>query len=126
MDPYFLTLDEVLAIHADQIRRYGGTGAIREITLAQSAIGTPSATFDGKFLHATLGEMAAAYAFHIAQNHPFLDGNKRTALAAALVFLAMNGHRIDAGEDELVELMLGVADGRMSKAEVAVFFANRM
>ena len=65
----FLTLDEVLALHADQIRRYGGRRGIRDIELLQSALGTPQATFDGALLHSTLPEMAAAYLFHLVQNH---------------------------------------------------------
>src|SRR3990172_9749598 len=121
MDPVFLTLDEVLALHSDQVRRYGGTGRIRDHGLLSSALGTPSATFGGAFLHQSLFEMAAAYLFHLAQTHPFVDGNKRTALAAALVFLIMNDVEIRSSEDDLTDLVLGVADGRITKSEVAVF-----
>ncbi len=121
MDPVLLTLDEVLALHTDQIERYGGSRGLRDRDLLSSALGTPSATFGGSFLHQSLFEMAAAYLFHIAQNHPFVDGNKRTALAASLVFLAMNEVEVRSNEDELTELVLGVADGRITKAEVAVF-----
>ena len=119
-DPTFLTLDEVLALHRDQIHRYGGTSGIRDQTLLSSALGTVSATFGGQFLHQSLHEMAAAYLFHIAQNHPFLDGNKRVALAAALIFLWMNDIEIEADDTELTELVVGVAEGRVSKPEVAV------
>lgn len=121
MDPVFLSLDEVLVLHEDRIRRYGGTAGIRDLELLSSALGTVSASFGGEFLHGSLFEMAAAYLFHITRNHPFLDGNKRTGLAAALVFLSMNDVEIEAGEDELTDLVLGVAEGRVSKAEVAVF-----
>ncbi|MBI5489990.1 MAG: type II toxin-antitoxin system death-on-curing family toxin [Deltaproteobacteria bacterium] len=121
MGPIFLTLDEVLALHDHQIRRYGGAAGVRDVGLLASAIGMPSATFDGVLLHAGLAEMAAAYLFHLVQNHPFVDGNKRIGLAAALVFLRMNSVRIQASEDELVDLVLGVAGGRIGKAEVAVF-----
>jgi death-on-curing protein len=65
--------------------------------------------------------MAAAYPFHLAQNHPFIDGNKKTALAAALVFLLMNEVEIQSGEDDLTDLVVGVAEGRITKSEVAVF-----
>lgn len=122
MDPTFLTLDEVLALHQDQIDRYGGTAGIRDLGLLESALGTVSATFGGQFLHQSLFKMAAAYVYHIAQNHPFLDGNKRVSLAAGLMFLWMNDVEIDAEEDELTDLVLGVAEGRVSKPEVAVFF----
>ena len=121
MDPVFLTLDEVLALHSDQIRRYGGSSGIRDRLLLSSALGTSSATFGGAFLHQSPFEMAAAYLFHIAQNHPFVDGNKRTALAASFVFLLMNGMEVHSSEDELTDLVLGVAEGRITKSEVAVF-----
>jgi death-on-curing protein len=121
----FLTLDEVLALHADQIRRYGGRRGIRDIGLLQSALGTPRATFDGALLHSTLSEMAAAHLFHLVQNHAFVDGNKRVGLVAALVFLGLNDVSIEADPDELTELVLGVAAGKVSKAEVAVFLQDR-
>ncbi len=122
MDPLFLTLDEILSLHEDQIRSYGGSGGIRDTGLLESAMGSAAATFGGEFLHHTLFEMAAAYLFGICRNHPFVDGNKRTAVAAALTFLEMNGVEINAGEDDFYALVMGVAEGRVSKAEVAVFF----
>lgn len=126
MEPVFLTLDEVLALHADQIRRYGGSDGIRDLGALESAAAVPQASFGGELLHPTLAEMAAAYLFHISQNHPFLDGNKRTALAAALAFLWLNGRRLEADEDELYELVLGVADGRVTKADAASFLRPRL
>jgi death-on-curing protein len=119
--PEFVTLDEVLAIHAHQVDRYGGALGIRDAKLLDSALAMPRATFDGEFLHATIFEKAAAYLFHLVKNHPFVDGNKRLGLATALVFLRLNGIHIRATDDELVELVLGVAAGRRSKADVAVF-----
>jgi death-on-curing protein len=122
VDPLFLNLEEVLAIHEDRIRKYGGTLGVRDLGLLQSAMGIVEATFGGSFLHVTLFEMAAAYLFHICRHHPFLDGNKRTALACALAFLRLNDHKIKASEDELYELVIGVAEGKVTKAAVAVFF----
>ncbi len=124
MDPLFLTLDEILSLHEDQIRRYGGAGGIRETGLLQSAVGSAAATFGGEFLHQSLFEMAAAYLYGICRNHPFVDGNKRTALMAALTFLEMNGIEIDADESKFFELVIGVAEGRVTKAEVAVFLQH--
>jgi death-on-curing protein len=121
-----LTLDEALHIHADQIRRYGGTQGVQELSLLSSALAMPKASFGGVFLHTSLAEMAAAYLFHIAQNHPFLDGNKRTALASALAFLWLNGQRLVAGEDELTGMVVGIAAGRMGKAEAAVFIRSHL
>ncbi len=83
MKVVFLTLDEVIALHADQIERYGGRPGIRDLGLLQSALGTPSATFEERFLHEGLHEMAAAHLFHIVRNHPFVDGNKRVGLTRA-------------------------------------------
>jgi death-on-curing protein len=120
-NPEFLTLDEVFGIHADQIRRYGGSSGLRDLGLLQSALSMPQTTFDDEFLHGTVFEMAAAYLFHLARNHPFMDGNKRTALMCALVFLGLNGYRLDADPDALYELVDGVAAGKVDKADVSVF-----
>lgn len=123
MAPLFLTLD-VLAIHHDQLVRHGGAPGIRDLNLLQLAIATPSVTFGGAFLHETQSEMAAAYLFHVAQNHPFIDGNKRTALATALIFLAMNGLWLECDDDELYDLVIAVASSKATKAEIAVFIAG--
>lgn len=110
---------EVLLILQDQIRRYGGSFGVRDSGLLSSALALPAASFEGKYLHRDLYEQAAAYAFHICQNHPFVDGNKRTALAAALVFLSLNGVDVADPKGELYRLMIGVADGRIDKASAA-------
>jgi len=119
--PIFLALDEVLSLHADQIERYGGGSGVRDMTLLESALGMPRASMGGKYLHGTLAEMAAAYLFHIARNHPFVDGNKRTALMTTLIFLGLNGRSLEARDDELADLVLGVAAGKVSKAQTGVF-----
>ena len=80
MRPLFLTLEEVREIHIDQIERYGGGPGIRDISLLQSAIAMPAAGFGEQYLHGDLFEMAAAYLFHLVQNHPFVDGNKNLAI----------------------------------------------
>jgi death on curing protein len=118
----FLTLDEVLSLHAMQIRLFGGSSGLRDIGLLESAIGNVEATFGGELLHETLFEMAAGYLYGICRNHPFVDGNKRAAVAAALTFLDMNRVEIDAREDDFYDLVIGIAEGRVSKAAVAVFF----
>ena len=122
MDPLFLTLDDVLSLHEDQIARYGGLGGLGDLGLLQSAIGNVMATFEGSFLHGSLFEMAAAYLFHICRKHPFIDGNKRTAVAAALTFAEINGVEIDANETDFYDLVIGVAEGKVTMAAVAVFF----
>lgn len=120
-EPEFLTLDDVLAIHADQVERYGGSPGVRDVALLESALAAPRSTFGGGFLHGTVAEMAAAYLFHVVKNHPFVDGNKRAGLAAAIAFLGLNDLWLEASEDALVDLVVGVAEGRVDKAEVAVF-----
>ncbi len=121
MEVVFLSIDDVLVIHRDQISRYGGSAEVRDLDLLASAVQMPQATFGGAFLHADLLEMAAAYLFHIVRNHPFIDGNKRTGTAAALVFLDLNGVEIDIPDDQLVEHVLEAAQGRMGKLEIAAF-----
>jgi death-on-curing protein len=120
MAPKFLSLAEVIEIHQDQIVRYGGASGIRDIELLKSALGMPSVTFGGEFLHTDICQMAAAYLFHLTKNHPFVDGNKRVGVVAALVFLALNAFDFTAPEDELVEMVLAIVWGEMDKAQVAV------
>lgn len=121
VEPAFLDLGELLAIHRDQIARYGGEDGVRDWGLLQSAIATPAATFGGEYLHTDVCEMAAAYLFHIVQNHPFVDGNKRVGAMAAYVFLALNGRRMTADQDAYFDLVLSVARGEMPKSAVAEF-----
>lgn len=123
--PIFLTLDEVLALHKDRIERYGGTPGLRDLAALTQALAAASATFGVAYLHGSLPEMAAAYLFHIVTARPFADGNKRTALLLAIVFLGLNDLRL-ADADGVAELVSGVAAGRVSKAEVAVYFQRRV
>lgn len=120
----FLTMAEVIEIHSDQIRHYGGSSGIRDINLLSSSVAMPCATFSGEFLHRDIFEMAAAYAFHVSQNHPFVDGNKRTALASSLVFLELNGVSISDPDEKLYESMMQIASGEMSKEEFTAILRN--
>lgn len=120
--PDFLSLDEVLEIHRDQISRYGGAPGVGDAGLLQSAIAQPRAMFAGQYLHADLFEMAAAYLFHVVKNHPFIDGNKRVGAVAAIVFLELNGLEVDAPEDEYELLVLQVAQSTVDKQAIASFF----
>jgi death-on-curing protein len=122
MRPQFLTLDEVMDIHCDQIERYGGTRGVRDIGLLESALAAPQSGFGDRYLHADLFEMASAYLFHVVQNHPFLDGNKRVGTAAALTFLELNGVEIKISNQALVATVLDVAQGKIEKSALADFF----
>ena len=117
--PVFLTVGDVLALHIDQIREFGGSEGLRDKGGLESAVAQASATYAGKYLHPGLFEMAAAYAFHIAENHPFVDGNKRTALNAAIVFLGLNGFDVVDDEGLLYGAMMGIAAGDWTKAQMA-------
>ena len=121
MQSLFLDMDRVLRIHLSLLEYYGGEQGVRDIGLLHSAIAMPQASFGGEFLHKDLFEMAAAYLYPIVQNHPFIDGNKRTG-AAAIIFLAMNGVELEAGEEGLVDLTLAVAEGKAGKQQIAEFF----
>jgi death-on-curing protein len=126
MSPEFLELDDVLALHAESIRRFGGSAGLRDAGMLESALAMPRASMFEQLLHPTLHEQAAAYLFHLVKNHPFVDGNKRTGLAAALTFLGMNGHWVKSTSPELAQLVLDVIEKGTSKAEVAVFFRDRL
>ena len=123
MPVVFLAMEEVIALHRDQIATYGGSEGLRDAGLLESALAMPEASFGGEYLHPTLHEMAAAYTFHLASNHPFLDGNKRVALIATIAFLGLNGYRLTCSDEEAADVVLDVAQGKLSKAEVAVFWA---
>ena len=119
MEPSFLTLADVIRIHVDQIERYGGQVGIRDLGLLQSALAMPGASFGQEWLHRDLYEMAAAYAFHLSQNHPFVDGNKRTGLVCALAFLEINEVSIGDVEGRLYDAMTDVALGDLDKLGLA-------
>ena len=118
-EPLFLTLAEILEIHNNQVKVYGGKTGLRDLGLLRSATAQPQAGFGGEFLHEDLYTMAAAYAFHIAQNRPFIDGNKRTGLVAALVFLEMNNISIHDPKQKLLKGMLEMAEGKIDKIGLA-------
>ena len=119
--PKFLSQTVVLKIHERQIERFGGTPGIRDEGLLESALAQPQVTFGGELLHTTIYEQAAAYLYHIAMNHPFIDGNKRTAFAAMDTFLRLTGYSLNLTDEQAYRLVMQVAQGRMSKAEVSTY-----
>ena len=121
-EPVFLGLDEVIEIHHDQIKRYGGRPGILDVGILKSTVAMPSATFDGNYLHTDIFEMASAYLFHIVRNHPFIDGNKRTGAVASIVSLMLNGIDFRADENDLEKIVLLTAEGKTDKATIARFF----
>ena len=122
----FLPIEIILAIHDDQIRLYGGAYGLRDAAGLDAAFHMPQAQFSGQFLHSTIFQMAAAYGFHLCQNHPFLDGNKRTAGMAMFTFLKLNGLEPVATESDYYAVMMAVASGNMTKEELADWLQTAM
>jgi len=114
----FLRKATILTFHQDQLERYGGKEGIRDEKLLESAMAQPEASFEGEYVHQDLFHMAAAYGFHICQNHPFYDGNKRTALIAMYTLLYVNGYQIVADKKSLFAVMMDLANGKVSKDEL--------
>jgi death-on-curing protein len=114
-EPPFLSESIILRIHADELKRYGGQDGIRDENSLQSAIAMPLAGFGERYFHAYPFGMAAAYAYHIAENQPFVDDNKRTALAAALTFLEACDILIQDPDGKLYQAMIDVGNRRLSK-----------
>ena len=119
MTPVFLTASDVLHIHEDLIREFGGSDGVRDAGLLSAALAAPASGSGGRLFHGFPFEMAAAYAFHLVKNHPFVDGNKRVAFAAALTFLEVNGFAVMGGEDELEAGIWAAASGKLGKAGLA-------
>ena len=118
-DPLFLDVEDVIELHATQLEAYGGAAGLRARGLLESAVAQPLSSFGGEFVHDGLFSMAAAYLFHIVSNHAFVDGNKRTGMLCAVVFLDINGIAVNHPSEALYELTMGVAEGRIDKAAVA-------
>ena len=116
-DCIHLTIDIVTEIHLVALEDFGGMDGVREPALLESAVAAPQATFGGEPLYADLIEMAAAYLFFLCRNHPFVDGNKRTALGACLVFLRLNGLEPAKDGPEWESLTLNVASGEFDRQE---------
>jgi death-on-curing protein len=112
-----LTVEVVREIHTGAIARFGGSEGVRDLALLESAVAAPQATFGGKSPYRDLTEVAAAYLFYLCRNHPFVDGNKRAALGACLVFLRLNGVEPQADGAEWEELALAVAAGVIDREE---------
>jgi death-on-curing protein len=122
----FFTLEDVLALHDELVRRYGGTSGLRDAGLLEAALAMPQAGFGGRYFHEFPHEMGAAYLFHLVRNHAFIDGNKRVALACAILFFKINRVSYSMTEEEAVELTLGAASGQMDKGAVTAFFMQHL
>jgi death-on-curing protein len=121
-----LSIEEIIALHAQIISQSGGILGIRDSGALQSSVAQPEMTFDAKDLYPTVADKAAALGHSLIENHPFLDGNKRVGHAAMEVFLMLNGYEIDALVDEQEQTILAVASGQMSRAQLGVWLARKM
>lgn len=115
----YLSATRVLAIHHRIVRRTGGSFGTRDLGLVESAAGRPQASFDGKDLYETLFDKAAALLQSLLKNHPFVDGNKRTALTSAGIFLKMNGWRLNNSHKEEIEFAVSVDNSNMSQEKIS-------
>ena len=120
MDVIYLSVEIVQDFHARALREHGGIAGLRSQELLESAVFQPQQSAFGEDAYPTPASKAAAYGFFIAQNQPFLDGNKRTAAASMLAFLYLNGHTLDQTDDQIYEAFIGLARKDLSQAD---FFA---
>jgi len=118
----YLSPEQVLFIHSRLIDTTGGSHGILDIGLLQSAVSRPKATFEGKDLYPDIFRKAAALMESLARNHPFVDGNKRTAITSAAIFLGMNGCRLDTTQQDLERFTLSVAVGQVQFDDIAAWF----
>jgi death-on-curing protein len=116
-DCFHLTVEIVREIHAEGIARFGGLEGVRDAALLESAVAAPQASFGGQSPYKDLAEVAAAYLFYLCRNHPFIDGNKRAALGACIVFLRLNGIEPKGDGPEWEDLALAVASGAIDREE---------
>ena len=117
-EPRWLTRTVIDAIHTDQVREHGGLPGTRDENALESALARPRQKWSYEPT-SDLAALAAAYAFAFARNHPYNDGNKRLALLTMLTFLSINGHDVDADDDDVLITMLALAAGRLTESELA-------
>jgi death-on-curing protein len=122
----YLTLAEVVELHELVLEAAGGAAGVRDLGGLESALAQPKASFEGQDLHQTLVEKAAALCFSLVQNHPFVDGNKRTAHAAMETFLVLNGNEIEASVDEQERVMIEISAGRVQRAQLVEWLQDHV
>ncbi|MDO8461149.1 MAG: type II toxin-antitoxin system death-on-curing family toxin [bacterium] len=119
MQIIYLTLEQVLLIHEDQIVRYGGSSGLRDVSLLESAIFRPQSSFGGEDLYLTIFDKASALMHSLILNHSFIDGNKRTGTASMLVFLELNEYRLHVSQKALIEIALKIESKKINMEELA-------
>lgn len=122
----YLTLEQILVIHEDQIERYGGTSGIHDLSLLESAVYRPQTTFSGKDLYTTHFEKAAALMHSLIMNHPFIDGNKRTGAVSMLVYLKCNNINTQISNKELVKTVLLIENEKWEINKIAKWLQSKI
>lgn len=120
----FLTVEQIIEIHDAFLEDHGGLPGIRDKGLLISAVEMPRASMFGEYLHKTIYDKAAAYLFHLVQNHPFNDGNKRTGALTTILFLEENGIKIAFSDESYEEFVINIAKGQKNKEEIAYFLKH--
>lgn len=123
-EPIWIRTIEALAFHRQLIALFGGSDVVRDFGLLESALARPQNLFTYSETAVTMTDLAAAYAFGISGNHPFVDGNKRTAMQVSFVFLEFNGYTVTASQEEACLTFLRLAAGEISETELALWFAE--
>ncbi len=123
-EPVWLSVELVIAFHDEQLREFGGPAGIRDMGMLESALGRPQNRF--AYEGGDLSTLAAAYAYGIAKNHPFVDGNKRAALLAVIVFLGLNGIDFVADNAEAVVMIRGLASGEIAEEGLARWISDNL
>ena len=126
LTPNFIDLEIVLKIHFRQIEKFGGSHGIRDQGLLESALAQPQATFSGELLHQNIYEQAGAYLYHLAMNHPFIDGNKRTAFAVMDTFVRVNGYQLNLSNEDAYELVIQVANHQLDKQKLMSYLKDKI
>jgi death-on-curing protein len=122
----FLSVEQVLALHEALVGRFGGVVTVRDRGALESAVARPAMTFGGEDLYVDLAAKAAALMHSLVLNHPFVDGNKRIGVAAAELFIELNGAVLDATDEDLETLTLSVAEGKVAVEALAIWFRQRL
>jgi death on curing protein len=118
---HFLTPEQVLFIHSRLIQETGGAHGVRDLSMLLSALGRPETTFDGNELYVDVFSKGAALLDSLIRNHPFLDGNKRTAITATGLFLRLNGYSLTVDNDEMVRFTLACAQAQVSLEKISAW-----
>lgn len=121
----YLSIEEILLIHEYQIQRFGGSDGILNLELLESAVYRPRTSYGGVEKYKTIFEKAAVLAYSIIKNHPFIDGNKRTSMVSTILFLELNGYRVQITQEELVKLAIDIASDQISIDDLSEFYKKR-